>query len=410
MNNRLARGSRGWRAVVTLLAFALHAGAPATAGSGAKPPPIGHVFVVMLENQPYDNTFGAGSPAHYLKSLPRQGALLVNYYGISHSSLGNYLALISGQAPNPDTNADCEVFAEFVSTGITPDGQAIGKGCVYPREISTLANELDTAGLRWKGYMEDMGNNPRRESSHCGHPPIGSPDNTILAEVGDQYATRHNPFVYFHAIIDRPNCVRRVVNTSTLASDLRSAATTSNYVFIVPNLCHDAHDGATAGGRCIDGAPGGLVAADKFLSVLVPRILASPAYRRDGLLIITFDESNLDETVNPTTGASVLSGDGAACCDEQPGPNLPAYKPGAMGSWEAMNGPGIIGPGGGRVGAVVLSPFIAPGTVSTVPYNHYALLKSVEEIFQLPFLGYAGQTGLASFGADLYTRPKGPAK
>jgi phospholipase C len=262
------------------------------AALGAPLPPIRHVFVVMLENQPFDDTFGAKSQMRYLKGLPQHGALAVNYFATSHASLGNYLALISGQAPNESTNLDCEVYSEFVSTGLTPDGQAIGKGCVYPPTVKTLANQLEAANLTWKGYMEDMGNNPRRESATCGHPPIGAPDNTQEAEVGDQYAARHNPFVYFHAIIDNPSCDRHVLNLAALAPDLKSVATTPNYTFIVPNLCHDAHDG-TGGGRCVDGAPGGLVAADEFLSHLVPKILASPAYRRDGLLIITFDEADI---------------------------------------------------------------------------------------------------------------------
>jgi hypothetical protein len=149
--------------------------------------------------------------------------------------------------------------------------------------------------------------------------------------------------------------------------------------------------------------PGGLIAADRFLSELVPKILAAPAYRRDGLLIITFDESDLLESIDRATGVTTLGGDGSACCNEQPGPNIPAYSAGAAGSWEKMNGPGIIGPGGGRVGAVLLSPYIRPGTLSMVPYNHYALLKSVEDLFGLPHLGYAAQPGLQSFGSDLYT-------
>ena len=372
--------------------------------AATSPPPIRHVFVVVLENQSFESTFGAKSPAHYLRSLAQKGALAVNYFGTSHESLGNYLALISGQAPNQAVNLDCEVFAEFVSTGLTPDGQAIGKGCVFPPAVTTLANQLEAANLSWKGYMEDMGNNPRRESATCAHPPIGAADNTVAAEIGDQYATRHDPFVYFHALIDGPSCARHVVNLSALAADLKSVATTPNYLFIVPNLCHDAHDGA-GGGRCVDGAPGGLLAADRFLSELVPKILASAAYRHDGLLIITFDESDLDEALNRRTGVTVLSGDGAACCNEPSGPNIAPYNPGVVGTWEQMNGPGIIGPGGGRVGAVVLSPYIRPGTISMAPYNHYAFLKSVEDIFRLPHLGYAAQPGLESFGADLYTEP-----
>ena len=160
----------------------------------------------------------------------------------------------------------------------------------------------------------------------------------------------------------------------------------------------------TGGGQCVDGAPGGLAAADRFLSQWVPKITASPAFRRDGLLVITFDESDLDEIVNPRTGSTVLRGDAAACCNEPPGPNVSPYDAGVVGTWERINGPGIIGPGGGRTGAVMLSPFIRPGTVSMVPYNHYSFLRSVEDIFRLEHLGYAAQPGLASFGADLYSR------
>ena len=64
--------------------------------------------------------------------------------------------------------------------------------------------------------------------------------------------------------------------------------------------------------------------------------------------------------------------------------------------------PGAHGPGGGRIGAVLRSPFIKPGTVSYVPYNHYSMLRSIEDIFGLAHLGYAGQAGLASFGGDVY--------
>ena len=72
-----------------------------------------------------------------------------------------------------------------------------------------------------------------------------------------------------------------------------------------------------------------------------------------------------------------------------------------------MNGPGIIGPGGGRVGAVMLSPYIRPGTVSMVPYNHYSFLRSVEDIFQLAAPGVCRPARVCSgFGTDLYTSPR----
>jgi phosphatidylinositol-3-phosphatase len=402
----LLKGLRVSDACAWLVTLALSA--QAFSAALARPlPGVGHVFIVMLENEGYGVTFGPASPAKYLNHLQRQGAIVRNYYGISHFSLGNYIALISGQAPNPATDEDCEQFSEFVATGVTPDGQAIGTGCVYPASVPTIANQLQARGLNWKAYMQDMGNDPARESARCGHPPIGAADNTQAAQIGDQYATRHDPFVYFHAIIDTPSCAQHVVNLRSLGDDLESIAATPNYVFITPNLCNDGHDGG-AGGQCVDGEPGGLVSADRFLQTLVPRILASPAFKRDGLLIITFDEADIASDYDAATKTtSVRSADAAACCNEQPGPNIPAYQADAGVASTAINGPGLVGPGGGRIGAVMLSPFIKPGTVSQLPYNHYSLLKSVEDMFGLGHLGFAGQTGLKGFGPDIFTQPDG---
>jgi hypothetical protein len=405
------RRSRGCAllAMLTLLAvpvLSTQAGQAATAPARSAPR-IGHVFILILENEGYQVTFGARSPATYLNHLKHQGALVRNYFGISHLSLGNYIALISGQAPNPATVYDCGEFAEFVATGVTPDGQAIGTGCVYPASVPTVTRQLEARGLTWKAYMEDMGNDPQRESATCAHPPIGALDNTQAARIGDQYASRHDPFVYFHGIIDLPSCAQHVVNLRELVPDLESIATTPNYVFITPNLCNDGHDGGGRS-RCVDGAPGGLVSADTFLRSLVPQIVSSPAFRRDGLLIITFDESNIASEYDASSRAvSVSNGDAAACCNEPPGPNIAAYRAGAN---VAINGPGLIGPGGGRVGAVMLSPFIRPGTISEVPYNHYSLLRSVEDVFGLDHLGFARQTGLKGLGPDVFTRPHGASR
>jgi hypothetical protein len=384
-----------------LAMLGLSAGVPASAADSALPSRPGHVFIIVLENEGYHITFEPKSPAPYLKDLARQGALLSNYFAVGHFSLDNYVAMVSGQAPNPLTQSDCQKFVEFVQTGTAKDGQAIGSGCVYPVGISTVVNQLEAKGLSWKGYMEDMGNIPSRESATCGHPTIGQPDGTLQAVVGDQYATRHNPFMYFHAIIDAPTCSAHVVNLSMLDADLRSIETTPNYAFITPNLCNDGHDGGGAR-KCVDGEPGGLISANKFLKGLVPRILASPAFKKDGLLIVTFDEADIDAKYDTATKAVKLeSGDTSACCSERSGPNI---GPGATVFGDTPdNGSGVLGEGGGQTGAVLISPFIKPGTVSTTPYNHYSLLRTVEDLFGLDYLGYAGQAGLVSFGKDVFT-------
>src|SRR5213594_1339026 len=112
-----------------------------------------------------------------------------------------------------------------------------------------------------------MGNDPSRESATCGHPVLNTRDPTQHAQapsasvpLGDQYAARHNPFVYFHSIIDSPICDTNVVPLTVLPTDLQRMRTTPNYVFITPNLCDDGHDAP-----CVDGRPGGLVSADAFL-------------------------------------------------------------------------------------------------------------------------------------------------
>ena len=93
------------RLSLALLALA----APAHAWASTGPPPVGHVFVVVLENENADVTFAPGSPAPYLsQTLPSQGAFIPEYYGVTHLSLGNYIALVSGQGSNPQTQADCQ--------------------------------------------------------------------------------------------------------------------------------------------------------------------------------------------------------------------------------------------------------------------------------------------------------------
>jgi len=100
--------------VLALLAVPAFSASHPTKGSAASAgPKPGHVFIIVLENEGYHVTFGAKSPATYLKMLARQGALLPNYYGIGHYSLDNYIAMVSGQGPNPVTQADCQSFVDF---------------------------------------------------------------------------------------------------------------------------------------------------------------------------------------------------------------------------------------------------------------------------------------------------------
>jgi len=85
-------------------------------------------------------------------------------------------------------------------------------GCLYPPMVKTVSDQLEAAKLTWRWYMEDMGNDPTRESATCGHMPPGAVERTGRATVKDKYAAKHDPFVYFHSIIDSPECQARVVD------------------------------------------------------------------------------------------------------------------------------------------------------------------------------------------------------
>ena len=171
---------------VRALRVARAAGAAPTASAPRGQPPVRHVFVVLLENENADVTFGPGSPAPYLsQTLPARGAFMPEYYGVTHLTLGNYVAFVSGQGSNPQTQADCQVFTDFVGGVFGPDGQALGQGCVYPASVHTVADQLSAAGLTWKGYMEDMGNDPAREAHDLRAPARSTAqDPTQTADAG----------------------------------------------------------------------------------------------------------------------------------------------------------------------------------------------------------------------------------
>jgi hypothetical protein len=353
------------RGVIAMLVSGLMLAVPAVAG--AAQPAIGHVFVIVLENKDYDQSFGPQAKSPELgQVLPSQGVLLTHYYGTAHNSLPNYIAMVSGQGPNPITQSDCQIYQEFTPGTIGADGQAMGAGCVYPSSVKTVADQLTAAGLTWGGYMEDMGNSTTEDET-CRHPALNSHDSTQQATATDQYAARHNPFVYFHSIIDSPDCAQRDVPLDRLQVDLQSVSTTPNLTFITPDLCSDGHDEP-----CADGRPGGYGSIDAFLKEWVPRIEVSPAYRQDGALIVTFDESE--------------SGAEGCCVQDHPNtPNAGGQTP---------------GPGGGRTGTVVVSRFVTPGTTTDTPYNHYSFLRTIEDLFGLSPLGYAARS--SAFGPDVF--------
>ena len=162
----------------------LAAAALAALGAGpahAAPPPVKHVFIVVLENEDFATT-SARTPRPPTSRKPAQaGALLTQYYGTGHFSLDNYITMISGQAPNPETQADCQSFTDFRPGTIGADGQALGTGCVYPAAVQDDRQPAEAKGLTGRATWRTWAP-PSREASTCAPPaPSGSDDTTQKA-------------------------------------------------------------------------------------------------------------------------------------------------------------------------------------------------------------------------------------
>ena len=230
---RLSTKTKRWRRLLSVacasIIAALAIAIPVTSAQASSPGPdtvgnlapgvIKHVWLIILENKSYDETFtGLNNNSYLWQTLPSEGVLLKNYYGTGHSSMDNYLSLVSGQAPEEDSQEDCSVVntsfgsnSTITTTGSvgadSPNwnfGQVVSSaganaalgtnGCTYPTEVPTLFDQFNAAGVSWKGYAQDLGGAqqigstsfqsdsvPGRDDALCGGPggttsnPVSNP-------------------------------------------------------------------------------------------------------------------------------------------------------------------------------------------------------------------------------------------
>jgi phosphatidylinositol-3-phosphatase len=356
-------------------------GKPAAGSPATKLPPVKHVFVIMLSDESYASVFGPSSSSPYLsQTLERQGQLLVRYDGVAHEELANEVALLSGQGPTVETAANCPNYSAITPAGTGADEQVLGAGCVYPASTQTLPGQLQAKHLSWRAYVQGIDEAGTPQGA-CAHPTLGQADPTATQSASTgTYATFRNPFVYFDSIVGSPACAADDVGLEDLKADLADPARTPNFSYIVPDRCDDGNPTP-----CAAGAPAGVAPAGTLLAQVVPEILASKAYKENGLLVITVDEA-------PSTGEFA---DSSSCCGEPLFPNDPLKS--------------ITGAprGGGAVGALLLSPYVKGGTTSQEPFNHFSLLRTVEDVFGLKHIGYAGLAAVKSFEPSMFTARKG---
>jgi phosphatidylinositol-3-phosphatase len=266
------------------------------------------LIVIIEENRSFEEIIGSPA-APFLNRLAAHGTLLTRSYAVTHPSLPNYVALLSGRTP---IRRDC-------------------RACTFAGP--TLVDQLEARHISWAAYFQ------------------GLPQPCSMVAGAGAYTEAVDPFMHAARIRDHPSRCDRVLPFSRFPVDL-AAGRLPTVFFVMPDLHHEMHSGPVR-------------VADAWLRRLVGELRASPVWRQDTRLVVTFDESSRHDV--------------RSCCDRQGR--------------------------GGRIPTIVAGPRVPRGR-DPVPYTHYSLLRSIEAAYGLPFLGHAGDPATATIPA-VADRPRG---
>jgi hypothetical protein len=307
------------------LALALTFAAPRLTAARAAPT-FSHIYVIMEENTNYEDVIGNTADAPYINSLAQQYSFAANYYGVTHPSVPNYVAFLAGDFFG--LHAD-DVTKRFDATN--------------------LVDQLESKGLTWATYQQGL-------------PAVGSTVDQAPATGSGLYVKKHDPFLLFNDVLNNPARLQNIKPMDSLATDL-NAGNAPNFAFIVPDQCHDLHGvsppSATQYGMPWCGYPPDFVinhalvqAADAYVKQLVTTIMSSKGWTSDSVIALTWDEN--ESSGRPISGPNRGYASSTGCCAS------PA------------------GQGGGRVPFIFITN--TPNhTVSLRPYNHYSLLRTIED-------------------------------
>ena len=240
-----------------------------------------------MENEEATSILGSAN-APYINSLAATYGLAANFTAVAHPSEPNYLAMFSGS-----------------TQGVTDDAKHTFTN------VANLADQIEASGRDWHVAAQNV-----KLGCFTGGSASGGPDGS------GTYVRKHEPAIMFSQIATNPARCAKITDFSHFDPNV------GNYWFIAPNLCNDMHDCSVATG-------------DGFLKSFLPTILNSAAFKKDGLIFLTFDE-----------GSSKVGG-------------------------------------GGNVVTIVISPTGKAGFTSDVAYNHYSVLRTIETLWKMPCLANA---------------------
>jgi phospholipase C len=334
-----------WTSVLAAIVALAVVGTGSASTTNSAIPHYQHIVEIMMENTSYGTIIGNPN-APQINALAQKYGLATDYFGVTHPSEPNYVAAIGGDYFGIQDDNQFYCTPAMASTDPYCDGTTVDHTVSAP----SLADQLTAAGLTWKGYFQNLPPVPSTGLITSGPNANGPytfkwPSNSVAL-----YASKHNPFLNFTGT---QGALGNMVDDSQLATDLANRAL-PNFSLIVPDQCHDMH--GTSG--CFD--TNGLIAAgDTYVGNTVSEIMASKQWQQGrNAIVITWDEDDYSDQGQPGTG----------CCG--------------------------FDPGGGHVVTIVITNKTTAPIVDDTPYNHYSLLRSIEDAFGLAHLGHAGDSAI----------------
>jgi len=302
--------------------LSLAASLPAAAGDRTEGVPrFGHVFVLIGENTDYQHLTTVNAP-YLMTELRPRSAWFSNYYAATHWSQANYVALVSGRF------TDCE---------------QTDKGYACRDDVDNLFHQLDGAGMSWKVWLESG-------AAKCDTGSGGTCSSNDPCPLAGFYTTGNPPIDFTDISYDE--CLANDIPAGTpddgmvtFNSDLAKGAV-GDFNFVIPNGCDDGE----ANCKPVNNR---YTQFDDFLAREVPLIETSPAFGKDGVIIVLYDEDQ------------------------------------RMGGLASKNGLGS----GGHIVCALISPLVQPGEYADVTYS-YSVLRTIQDGLGLsPYLGSAAAVG-----------------
>lgn len=363
-----------------------------------------HIYVIMMENHATSQIIGNNTDAPFINQLAHRYAVAMNYHGVTHPSLPNYLATISGDfqgiwddcKAGPTVTCTPEEFIPGAGDATDPNfslytdpksplfgskppqltAAEIASSSAKPHWFAgqTIVDVLEHKGMNWKAYMQSI---PFTAADVEFWPTLGATTYKL-------YAEKHNPFMYFTNIRGSASRMANIVPLPQLDYDL-ATNNVPNLVWISPDQCNDMHgvsDGSPLGyPNCSYPASGldhgAIQLGDAFLKETVTKIMSSRAWTKDSIMVIVWDEDD-------------YNGYPLGCC----------YSPtGTTGNFGNVF-TNVLG--GAVTPAIVIQAGEPAHRESSRPYNHYSLLGTILRLWNLPCLGNTCKLADSDLMNDLF--------